>query len=96
MSLSPCRQLISCTAIPYEPTLDAVRILLPTSIQRQIKTVSGVRFVLLVLHRDTGARMLWASRGFLQTGIQLIKSKSNNFAPLADQRISYRVWKPNS
>lgn len=54
MSLSPCRQLISCTAVPSEPTLNAVRILLPTSIQRQMKTVSGVRFVLPVLHRDAG------------------------------------------
>lgn len=96
MSLSPCRQLISCTAVPSEPTLNAVRILLPTSIQRQMKTVSGVRFVLPVLHRDAGTKMLWASGRFLQNGIQLIKSKNNNFAPLADQRISYRVWNPNS
>jgi len=53
-----------------------------------MKIVSGERSVLPELHRETGEENVVGTWKILLKGIQLVKSKSNKFAPLANQGIS--------
>lgn len=52
-----------------------------------MRTVSGLRSVLPVLHREAGEDNVVGTWKTLLKGIQLLKGKSSKFAPLADQGI---------